>query len=101
MLNFMFVGRKEWSVANTKTKKEKTKNGPKNFNFKNFEKVFFPLFYHIPRRPQPKNYVHMLKTMTSRSWDEIKIVKKIKIAIKLSKMKIFKKTFFFALSMSH
>ena len=60
----------------------------------NFEKVFFHFFYHIPRRPQPKKYVHMLKTMTSRSWDEIKIVKKLKIAIKLSKMKTLKKKLF-------
>ena len=59
--------------------------------FKILKRFIFPLFYHIPRRPQPKNYVHILKTMTSRSWDEIKIVEKIKIAIKMSKMKIFKK----------
>ena len=90
----MFVGRKEWPVANTKTKKEKTKKAPKIGNFQNFEKVFFQLFYHNTRSLQPKNYAHMLKTMTSKPWDEIKIVKKIKMAIKLSKMKIFKNNFF-------
>ena len=74
----MFVGRKEWSVANTKTKKEKMKHGPRNVNFQNFEKHIFSLFYYIPMRPQPKIYVHMLKTMTSRSWDEIKIVKNLR-----------------------
>ena len=69
--------------------------------FKILKKCFFQLFYHTIRSHQPKNYAHMLKTMTSKPWDEIKIVKKIKMAIKLSKMKIFKKKFFFALSMSH
>ena len=88
-------------MANTKIKKEKTKNAPKNVNFQNFEKVFFQLFYHTTRSHQPKNYAHMLKTMTSKPWDEIKIVKKLKMAIKLSKMKILKKKGFFALSMSH
>ena len=34
----IFVGQKEWPVANTKTKKEKTKKDPKIGNFQNFEK---------------------------------------------------------------
>ena len=34
----IFVGQKEWPVANTKTKKEKTKKAPKIGNFQNFEK---------------------------------------------------------------
>ena len=34
------VGLMEWPVANTKTKKEKKLNGPKNVNFQFFEKYF-------------------------------------------------------------
>ena len=162
MSNIMFVGRKGWPVANTKTKKEKTKKAPTIGNFQNFGNVFFstvlsyhtllfyllcwsitalefasfgalPLcricmsvvvvyclsivcspsldwvgcisfwghlvvhirrgsvsqflgghhikgrqvhglslfFYHTIRSHQPKNYIHMLKTMTSKPWDEI------------------------------
>ena len=36
-----------------------------------------------------KNYVHMLKTMTSRSWDEIKIVKKNRNCLKIVKNENF------------
>ena len=42
----IFVGQKEWPVANTKTKKEKTKKAPKIGNFSKFRKtkkcVFIP-----------------------------------------------------------
>ena len=34
----MFVGRKQWPVANTKTEHEKAKKNPKIGNFQNFEK---------------------------------------------------------------
>ena len=39
ILNIRFVGPMVWPVANTKTKKENTKNAPKNVNFQNFEKT--------------------------------------------------------------
>ena len=60
----MFVGRKEWPVANTKTKKEKTKKAPKIGNFQHFEKQKIAFFSHVPRSPQPKYLVPRSKTVT-------------------------------------
>ena len=62
----MFVGRKEWPVANTKTKKEKTKKAPKIGNFQKIEKQKIAFFSHIPRSPQPKYLVPRSKTVTCR-----------------------------------
>ena len=51
----MFLGRRGWSVANTKTKKEKMKKTPKMGNFQNFEKQKNAFFSHVPRNTESKN----------------------------------------------
>ena len=51
----MFVGRKEWPVANTKTKHEKTKKAPKIGNFQNFEKQKNAFLFQIVSTLHAKN----------------------------------------------
>ena len=49
MPKMSFVGRMGCPVANTKIKKEKTKNSPKNANFQNCQNFFFHFFSCVTR----------------------------------------------------
>ena len=54
MPKIRFVGRMGWIVANTKIKKEKTKNYHKKVNFQNFQKLFKNFIFLCHKDPLNK-----------------------------------------------
>ena len=68
-----------WPVANTKIKKEKTKNAPKNVNFQNFEKQ--------KKGPLNQKYRFLAQKMCSVA--RAQTDKKVKTEDTLSGLRIF------------